>query len=58
MAAQYTVEELREIITPIARRYGVQSVSLFGSRARRSARTDSDGKKTIPGGLTFPYARL
>lgn len=38
----YSVEELRRIIDPIARRHGVKSVSLFGSYANGSATADSD----------------
>ena len=38
----YTIQELRERISPLARTYGVKSVSLFGSYARGTARPDSD----------------
>ncbi|MBQ9522136.1 MAG: nucleotidyltransferase domain-containing protein [Oscillospiraceae bacterium] len=38
----YTIEELKDTISPLARTYGVQSVSLFGSYARGTARPDSD----------------
>ena len=34
--APYTVEEIKNIVSLIAREYGVESVSLFGSYARRS----------------------
>ena len=40
-----TVEELqrlKEIIRPVAEQYGVERVSLFGSRARGEERPDSD----------------
>lgn len=40
--ASYTIEEIKNIVSPIAREYGVKSVSLFGSYARRSASADSD----------------
>ena len=33
---------LRKIVSPIAERYGVARVSLFGSRARGEERPDSD----------------
>ena len=33
----YTVEQIRHIATPIARSYGVKSLSLFGSYARGEA---------------------
>ena len=38
----YSVNELRRIISPIAREYGVESVSLFGSHARGTATSSSD----------------
>ena len=42
MAGQYTIEELRNRIAPIAQQYGVQSVSLFGSYSKGTATDDSD----------------
>ncbi len=42
MAVHYTIEELRNVIAPIARQHGVQSVSLFGSYSRGTAGADSD----------------
>lgn len=38
----YTIEEIKEKATPIAQKYGVDSMSLFGSYARGEAREDSD----------------
>ncbi len=38
----YTVHELRDIVTPIAVKYGLKGVSLFGSYARGTASEDSD----------------
>jgi len=38
----YSIEELRRIIAPIAREYGVKSVSLFGSYSRGTASAESD----------------
>lgn len=38
----YTIEELIAIISPIADRYGVKSLSLFGSYARGDASSQSD----------------
>jgi hypothetical protein len=40
--APYTVEEIRSIVSPIAQRYGVGSVSLFGSYSKGTASSDSD----------------
>lgn len=38
----YTIDELRSIIAPILKKYGMVSASLFGSYARGQADTDSD----------------
>lgn len=38
----YTIEELRRIVEPIAESYGMRQVYLFGSRARGDNREDSD----------------
>lgn len=38
----YSIEELVAIISPIAKRYGVKSLSLFGSYARGDASSQSD----------------
>ena len=34
---QYSIPELQAIIAPLARKYGVERVFLFGSRARGEA---------------------
>ena len=39
---QYTIEELKQIIGPIAEAHGVKSVSLFGSYSKGTARPTSD----------------
>ena len=38
----FTIQELKNIITPIAQAHGVKSVSLFGSYSRGHANADSD----------------
>ena len=38
----YSVDELRQIIAPIAQEHGVDSVSLFGSYSKGTASADSD----------------
>lgn len=38
----YTIDEIKEKVTPIAIRYGVDSLSLFGSYARGEADEKSD----------------
>ena len=43
--APYSIEELRNIVSPIARAHGVASVSLFGSYAKGLADAGSDVDK-------------
>lgn len=38
----YTIDEIRERIVPIAQKYGLKRVILFGSYARNDATKDSD----------------
>ena len=38
----YTLDEIKEIVSPIARRYDMRRVWLFGSYARGEATPDSD----------------
>ena len=38
----YTIEEIKQKSIPIAKEYGIDSMSLFGSYARGEARDDSD----------------
>jgi len=38
----YTIEEIRKIVSEIAKQYGVERVTLFGSYARGEARGNSD----------------
>ena len=40
--APYSIDELRNIVSPIAQAHGVESVSLFGSYAKGLADADSD----------------
>ena len=40
--APYCIEDLRSIISPIARQHGVESVSVFGSYSRGTASASSD----------------
>lgn len=42
MEGRYTINQIREIVVPIAIRHGVKSVSLFGSYARNQASPQSD----------------
>lgn len=45
----YTIDELREIITPIAIRHHVDKVYLFGSYARGEANANSDVDLRVDG---------
>ncbi len=38
----YTIDEIKNKITPIAQEYGINSISLFGSYAKGTAHEDSD----------------
>ena len=38
----YSIEELKAIVSPVAEKYGVDKVYLFGSRARGDHGEDSD----------------
>lgn len=40
--SQYSIDELRALIAPIARQHGVARVSLFGSYAKATANENSD----------------
>jgi hypothetical protein len=38
----YTIEEIKRIVIPIAKSYGIASISLFGSYAKGNATSNSD----------------
>lgn len=40
--ADYTISEMRKIVAPIAQKYGVERIFLFGSRARGDSTPGSD----------------
>ena len=40
--AEISIDELKEIVRPIAKKYGLRSLYLMGSRARGDNRPDSD----------------
>ena len=46
----YTVDEIRNIVTPIAKRHGVAALYLFGSYARGEATAKSDIDFLLDGG--------
>ena len=58
MSKVYTIEEISAIITPIAKRYGVASVWLFGSYARGEATGESDVDLLIDGGAVTSLWKL
>lgn len=39
---QYSINEIKDKTTPIAKAYGIERMSLFGSYARGEAKDDSD----------------
>ena len=41
-AKKYTIEEIKTVVEPIARKYGVERVYLFGSYARGDVTENSD----------------
>ena len=42
MQGKYTVDEIKNIVTPIAQEYGIDSLYLFGSYSKGSANDKSD----------------
>lgn len=54
----YTVDEIRECITPIAKEFGVERVYLFGSYARGDATENSDLDFRIDKGKIRGYFAL
>ena len=38
----YTIDEIRDKVKPVAEKYGIEKVWLFGSYARKSADANSD----------------
>ena len=42
MSTRYTIDELREIIAPLAEKYGAERIYLFGSYARGDEAEHSD----------------
>jgi predicted nucleotidyltransferase len=55
---KYTIEEIRQKVTPIAKRYGVAKVYLFGSYARGEAKAKSDIDFRIDAGKIRGYFKL
>jgi len=55
---RYTIDEIRQKVTPIAKRYGVARVYLFGSYACNKARAKSDVDLRIDAGKVSNYFKL
>lgn len=56
--APYTIDEIKRIITPIAKQHGVQSVSLFGSYSKGTASAKSDVDLKIEKGALHSLFQL
>ena len=54
----YTIDEIRRRIYPVAQRYGVERVYLFGSYARGDALPDSDIDLRVDSGSIKGYFKL
>ena len=54
----YSIKEIQNIVRPVAARYGVKRVSLFGSYARGEAKTGSDIDLCIDSGAIRDYFEL
>lgn len=54
----YTIDELKDIVYPIAMRYGVERVFLFGSYARGEVDSGSDFDFRIDSGAIRDYFEL
>ena len=54
----YSVLDLQKIIHPVAARYGVERVFLFGSHARGDAKSGSDIDLRIDSGAIRGYFKL
>ena len=53
-----TLEYLKEKIAPVALRYGVEEIYVFGSYARGEATSDSDVDLLVFGGKNFKPANI
>lgn len=48
---EYTTEDIRRVLTPVFRKYGVRSAILFGSYAKGCATSKSDVDLLVDSGL-------
>ena len=54
----YTIENIKNVVIPIANKYNVQSVYLFGSYARGEATENSDLDFLVFGGDNFKLTNI
>jgi len=54
----YTIEKIKDVVKPIADKYSVQSVYLFGSYARGDADENSDLDFLVFGGDKFKLTNI
>ena len=54
----YTIERIRDIVIPIANKYNVESIYLFGSYARGEADENSDLDFLVFGGERFKLTNI
>ena len=54
----YSHDELKTLIAPVAQRFGIDRIYLFGSYARGEARNDSDVDIRIDGGSIRSFLTL
>ncbi len=53
-----TLQEIADVVKPIAEKYGVEEIYLFGSYARGEASPDSDLDFLVFGGSLFKLTRI
>ena len=56
--AIYTLDNIRDIVKPIANKYNVESIYLFGSYARGEADENSDLDFLVFGGVDFKLTNI
>lgn len=54
----YTIENIKDVVIPIANKYNVQSIYLFGSYARGEATENSDLDFLVFGGDNFKLTNI
>ncbi len=54
----YTIENIKDVVMPIANKYNVQSIYLFGSYARGEANENSDLDFLVFGGDNFKLTNI